>query len=258
MPRIVTALSVFAFLLAASCLQAASPGLPRDIEIVTEELPPYHYTEGGKVTGVSTEIVQAVLGRLGIAGHFTVLPWPRAVRAAENEPNVLIYLIVRNPAREHRFKWLGDIAQGRNFLYCLADRDLTLTSLEDARKYVTGTVYRDFREDYLLQHGFVQGSNLDSAVSNGLNYAKLKSGRIDLWISDRVVMNYLVRAAGDDPKRTVKVAYEIDDPAINTTAEMAFGLKTDDHVADAFRKALETIKADGTYAAIVKKWAIDP
>ena len=26
---------------------------------------------------------------------------------------------------------------------------------------------------------------LDSAVSNGLNYPKLKSGRIDLWIRDR-------------------------------------------------------------------------
>ncbi|HMA52772.1 MAG TPA: transporter substrate-binding domain-containing protein, partial [Magnetospirillaceae bacterium] len=121
--------------------------------------------------------------------------------------------------------------------------------------YAIGTVYRDFREDYLLQHGFVQGGNLDSAVSSGLNYPKLKSGRIDLWISDPVVMNYLVRAAGDDPNQTVRAAFEIDDPAVNTTAEMAFGLKTDDHVVNAFRKALESVKADGTFAAIVKKWA---
>jgi len=31
------------------------------LNIVTEEYPPYNYTQNGKVTGVSTEVVEAVL-----------------------------------------------------------------------------------------------------------------------------------------------------------------------------------------------------
>jgi polar amino acid transport system substrate-binding protein len=232
--------------------------LPSRIEIVTEELPPYQFTDFGKVTGVSTQIVRAVLDRLGIEGDFAVLPWPRAVRMAESQPNVLIYSIVRDAARESRFKWAGVVAEGRNYLYCLAGRDIRLTSLDDAKKLVVGTVIGDFREDYLLRQGFVEGLNLDSATSNRLNYAKLKSGRTDLWISDRFAMAYEVRAAGDDPMRTVKPVLEITDPTVNPTAEMAFGLKTEDGVVDAFREALEGLKADGTYAAIVKKWTVEP
>ena len=258
MRRIVKTLFVFAFLLAAPPMHADTPGLPSRIEIVTEELPPYHFSDFGKVTGVSTQIVRAVLDRLGIAGDFMILPWPRAVRMAESQPNVLIYSIARDPGREHRFKWAGVVAEGHNYLYCLADRDIRLANLDDAKKFVVGTVIGDFREGFLLRQGFVQGRNLDSATSNRLNYAKLKSGRTDLWISDPVAMAYVVRAAGDDPKRVVKPVLQVTDPAVNTTAEMAFGLQTEDKVVVAFRKALESLKADGTYAAIIKKWTVEP
>lgn len=258
MNRIVKTLSVVAVLLAAPLSRAASPGLPSEIEIVTEELPPYNFTDFGKVTGLSTQVVQAVLDRLGIVGHFRMLPWPRAMRRAESEPNVLIYSIVRNAERESRFKWAGEVAHGRNYLYCLADRDIELGSLEDAKLFVVGAVIRDFREDYLLQHGFSEGVNLDSATSNQLNYIKLKSGRIDLLISDKFAMAYVIRAAGDNPQAMVKPVLEIDDPSVNPAAEMAFGPKTPDNVVEAFRAALQSVKADGTYAGIEKKWSIFP
>lgn len=258
MQRIVKTLSVLAFLIAATSLHAATPGLPAEIEIVTEELPPYHFTQDGKVTGLSTEVVRAVLERLGIVGRFRVLPWPRAVRRAENEPNVLLYSIIRDTARESRFKWAGEVAQGHNYLFARADSDIHLGSLDDAKKFIVGAVISDFREEYLLAHGFVQDVNLDTATNNTLNYAKLKSGRIDLWMSDKFAMAYVVRAAGDDPQSAVKPVFEIDDPSVSPGAEMAFGLKTDDRIVEAFRKALESIKADGTYATIVKKWSLDP
>ena len=44
------------------------------VRIVTEEFPPYNYTEGGKITGLGTEVVEAVLQQLGLHGQFQSLP----------------------------------------------------------------------------------------------------------------------------------------------------------------------------------------
>ena len=246
-----TGILAFLFATAAS---AASPSLPAQIEIVTEEVPPYSFTQNGKVTGVATEIVQAVLDRLNIHGHFTSLPWARAMRIARSQPNVLIYSIVRNDERETLFKWVGQLTSDKNYLFCLAGHDIKLNSLDEAKSYVTGTVIRDYHEDFLVKHGFGQGGNFESATGNDLNYSKLKAGRIDLWFTDAGIMAYVVRMAGDNPKTAVKAALEVEDPD-GIVGNMAFGTKTDDAVVEAFRRALDSIKADGTFAKIVQKWS---
>jgi polar amino acid transport system substrate-binding protein len=255
MKGIANAIRVVAILSGILTGHADAEGLPAKIEIVTEELPPYHFTEAGKITGLSTEIVQAVLDRLGVKGHFSVQPFSRAMYTAQHGRNVLIYSIVRTAAREHRFKWVGEVAHGQNFFYCLAGRDIKLGSLENAKRYRVGTEIGDFREDFLLQNGFVAGRNLESATNNWMNYAKLKSGRVDLWVTDKFAMAYTVRAAGGDPASAVRQVLAIDDPSVSLSADMAFGLPSDDTVVDAFREALANIKADGTYAAIIRKWS---
>lgn len=73
----------------------------KNIEIVTEEYPPYNYSDNnGKVIGINTEIIQAILNEIKISGKITIYPWKRAQIIAQHNPNVLIYSIVRNPTRE--------------------------------------------------------------------------------------------------------------------------------------------------------------
>lgn len=38
------------------------------LTIVTEEMPPFNYTENGNVTGMATEVVRAVLDRAALSG----------------------------------------------------------------------------------------------------------------------------------------------------------------------------------------------
>lgn len=96
--------------LTALGLTRAHDSGPLPIRVVTENLAPYNMVEGGQITGLSTEIVKAVLNNVGVSPRIEVLPWARAYDLALHSDSVLIYSIARTPQREHLFKWVGAIA----------------------------------------------------------------------------------------------------------------------------------------------------
>ena len=225
-----------------------------DIHIVTEELPPFNMTRGGQLTGMGTEVVQAVLKEIGVRTGIQSMPWARAYDIALHSENVLIYSIARTAQREKLFKWVGVIAPTHWYLYARAGKPLQLDHFDDARKYQIATVKEDAGEQYLISKGLAIGKNLQSSNKNEYNYEKLKQGRVDLWISNELNALYLVRQAGDDPAKTMVRALGLPDLGGNEGLNMAFSLKTPDAVVERFRKGLETIRKNGTYDAISKKW----
>ncbi len=225
-----------------------------DIRIVTEELPPYNMTQGGRLTGMSTEVVQAVLKEVGVQASIQPMPWARAYDTALNSENVLIYSITRTEQREKLFKWVGVIAPMHWYLFAKPGSNIRLDHLDDARKYQIATVKEDAGEQYLVSKGFAVGKNLQSSNKYEYNYEKFKLGRIDLWISIELNALYLIRQAGDDPARTVVRALSLPDLGGNSGLNLAFSLKTPDALVERFRKGLETIRKNGVYDAIAKKW----
>ena len=242
-------------LLLALLASLALPAMALDeIRIVTEELPPYNMTQDGRVTGMSTDVVQAVMKEVGIQATIQSMPWARAYDIALNSENVLIYSITRTPQREKLFKWVGIIAPTHWYLFSRPERNIKLGSLDDARKYQIATVKEDAGEQYLVSKGFVVGKNLQSNNRYEYNYEKFKAGRVDLWISIELNALYLMRQAGDDPNRMAARALILPDLGGQDGLNMAFSLKTPDALVERFRKGLDTIRKNGTYDAIVKKW----
>ncbi|HEX5685938.1 MAG TPA: transporter substrate-binding domain-containing protein [Ideonella sp.] len=237
----------------ALCTLAAHAG-NADLRIVTEELPPYNMTQGGQITGLSTEVVQAVLKEVGVQAPIKSMPWARAYDIALNEENVLIYSITRTPQREKLFKWVGVIAPTHWALYSRPGRNLVIRQLDDARKFQIATVNEDAGEQYLVSKGFVLGKNLQSSNKYEFNYEKLKLGRVDLWISNELNALYLTRQAGDNPETHLVRVLSLPDLANDDGLNMAFSSKTPDATVERFRKGLETIRRNGTYDAIKKKW----
>lgn len=224
------------------------------VRIVTEELPPYNMTRDGKITGLSTEVVQAVLDEVGLRGNIQSMPWARAYDIALNADNVMIYSITRTPQREKLFKWVGVIAPTRWFLFSVPERRIELKHLADARKLQIATVNEDAGEQYLIANGFALGKNLQSSNRYELNYEKLRLGRVDLWIANELNAYYLVRETGADPATALARALPLPDLAGEAGLDMAFSLKTPDAMVERFRRALETIKKNGTYDRLQKKW----
>ncbi|MFF7708897.1 transporter substrate-binding domain-containing protein [Pseudomonas sp. NPDC007930] len=225
-----------------------------DIEVVTEELPPYNMTENGQVTGLSTEIVQAVMKQAGVSAPIQVMPWARAYDRASEIPNVLIYSIARTPQREPLFQWVGAIAPTRWFLYSLADKPIHLNSLADAHGHQIATVNKDAGQEYLLSQGFVMGRELQSTTKYENNYHMLKVDHVELWISNELNAYYLTRRNGADPDQELVRSLELKDLGGAEGLNMAFSKGTPPERVEQFRQALATVRKNGTYDAILKRW----
>lgn len=232
----------------------AAPSAAAPLRVVTEELPPYNMTQGGRLTGMSTEVVQAVMQEAGVQATIQSMPWARAYDIALNEADVLIYSITRTPQREKLFKWVGVIAPTEWFLFARAGRQPAVRSLDDVRRHQIATVKEDVGEQYLLSKGFAIGRNLQSSNRHEANYEKLKAGRVDYWITEEISAIYMSRLAGDTPERVLVRALPLPDLMQDGGLHMAFSVRTPDTTVERFRKALETVRRNGTYDAIKRKW----
>lgn len=224
------------------------------LQVVTEELPPYNMTVDGRLTGMSTEVVEAALKEAGLSAPIQSMPWARAYDLALHDDNVLIYSMARIPERESLFQWVGAIAPTQWYVYSYPERPIPIERLEDAKAYQNGVVKQDVGELYLLARGFRNGINLQSSNRRELNYEKLKSGHIDLWIANDLNAIYLARQAGDDPAKTLVRALALPDLGGDAGLYMAFSLKTPAPVVARLREALQRLHDNGTYAAIARKW----
>lgn len=225
------------------------PVYGQSIQIVADEFPPYNYTEEGKVTGLGTEIVQALLQEVGIEANIQVLPWARAYKMAQEEKNVLIYTIARTPQREDLFKWIGLVVEQQGTLFVLKSRDdIVIGTLDDAHKYRVGSVIEDARTQYLISQGF---DEIDQVSSNETNMKKLLRGRIDIWVEDELTAYYLLKQNGHEPQDTVKILYQF---PLGGGGHIAFSSSTSDELVEKFKQAYEKIKQDGTYERILGKY----
>lgn len=235
---------------------ACCAGLPlanaAALRVVTEEFSPYNMTENGKLTGLSTEVVQAVLEDAGMQAPIESMPWARAYDIALHDQNILIYSITRSPERERLFNWVGVIVSTHTCLYSAAAHPIHLDNLDQARAYQIGTVKEDVGEEYLQAHRFVVGQNLQSSNKYEFNYDKLKLGRLELWISDERNAAWLARQAGDNPDQVLVKSLLLDD--LGEDLSLAFSLDTPAATVERLRRSLDSIHRNGRYDAIMRKW----
>lgn len=225
------------------------------LQVVSEELPPYNMTLGGKVSGFSTEVVQAALKDMGLEPRIQMMPWARAYDLAMHGENVMIYSIARTPDREALFQWAGPIAPARWFLFSTAAKPVHLHSLQQAldQRYQIATVHQDVGEQYLRSRHFEVGQTLQQSSHYALNYQKLKQGHVTLWISDDLSATYTVRSLGENPGQTLYRSLELAEMGPSDFS-VAFSLATPAQTVERFRAALQQLRADGRYAAIQRRW----
>ncbi len=227
---------------------SALPVYGEPLEIVTEEYPPYSYSDNGKIVGIATEIVEAVLNDLNIKTKIKIYPWARAYRMAQSKKNVLIFTIERTPARESLFKWVGVLVSSDQALFSLRKRDdIQINSLNDAKTYEIGAVLEDSGTQHLLSEGFTRIQQVSLEIQN---LEKLLAKRIDLWLTSELNGYYMIEKNGYDTKNfEKKYAFQI-----SSGAYIAFSKSTSDEVVETFRTALKKIKNTETYTEILKKY----
>ncbi len=217
-----------------------------NFKIYTEEYPPYNYTENGKITGISTEIVREILHRIHHPDNIEVSPWSKAYRLIKEEDYNALYSTTRAPFREHLFKWVGPLVPNNTVLFARTSDNISIHSIDDARAVGQIGVYKDdYGELLLKQNGF---TNLHAAPDNITNLKNLIDGKIDLWIINELTGNQMAREEG--LAKQIKKVFDVKKEFMY----IAFSKSTPDDVIAKWQQALDEIKEDGTYAQIFSKW----
>lgn len=230
-----------ALLFAGWAQQAGAAGLV----FLTEENPPFNYTENGRLVGAGTEIVAQLASRAAIPVKTEVLPWDTAYVRAQAERNTCLYSTAREENRERLFLWVGPIATNTWALYARSEFAVPIRTLKDAAPYRIGVVIRDAKADFLRENGV---TNLRFAREDRDNPPRLllpadNPDHIDLWISGVYSAREIARAAKVTDLKRVYVAAE-------RPLYLACNPQTDRALVKALADALEALRADGTVARI--------
>ncbi|MFY8274712.1 substrate-binding periplasmic protein [Pseudoalteromonas sp. SSDWG2] len=202
------------------------------VYIVTEVSPPNQILINDSVGGSSTDIVRQIINEARIDAEFSIFPWARAYHLAHKTPNTLIYSMAKTPEREQQFHWIGKVGLFRLGFVTLASRDdVSISTLDDARRYRIAVQRDDVSALYLEEHGFATIHTTDIKQS----YQLLLSGKVDVVIDDPNYMHSMAKqfnVANNDLRFIMAVeelsvygylAANIDtDPAILTRLQEAF------------------------------------
>jgi polar amino acid transport system substrate-binding protein len=222
-------------------------GHAQSIKGVTEETS-YSYLQNGKVAGPASEVVEATLKRAGLNDYQLALyPWARAYDMAQQEANVLIYLIARTPEREPLFKWVGEIMRIDYHFYKLTERkDIVVPDLQSAKNYSIGVLREDVRHQYLRSQGFtklvVSGLNSD-------NFRKLLNQQVQLVPMPESDAVMLCREANVD-FASLEQVYTLD--TLTTGLYMAYSQSTSDDIVARTRGAFDSLEAEGVVKQLMQ------
>jgi polar amino acid transport system substrate-binding protein len=241
-------MKIFQIFFLAIAFAWISTSFASDITVVTEEYPPYNFTNNDQITGCSTDIVKEMLKRTGLSFDINSYPWSRTYKIAQETPNTLIYSIGRNAQREKLFKWIDTVVPYDVYLYKLKKRtDIVVNNFDDAKKLKVGALRDDVRAQYLEKQGF----SLELVPKDSLNLKKLMSGRIDLVPFDKFGIAHLMKQEGlnvDD----LEAVFRLEE--MSGGLYVAASLSTEDAIVEQCTTALTTMKEDGTFDKILSNY----
>ncbi|WP_168188115.1 ABC transporter substrate-binding protein [Hahella sp. CCB-MM4] len=222
------------------------------LDIYTENYPPYNFLVNDQLTGFSTEIVREILYRIHLPNkEISVLPWARAYNYLKNRDNVMLFTTARTAQRQYLFKWVGPIASREVYLYKLKkSAKVVVDSFEDAKKYMTTAVRDSATANQLMAMGFREGKNLELIHNEDLSFAKFIYGRAQL-------INKVPMAMAMELKKydmTMDQVIPLIPLDTGTFYYLAFSLGTDDEIIREWQAALDEMKQDGTYHKLQQKY----
>jgi len=224
------------------------------LRLVTLEYPPYIMQDATGAKGLVIELVHEVFARMKRPVKIEFYPWVRATALVEAGVADAIFTIKPTPQREERMIFPQEAILTQDFVFFVRKDspyrfDGDFQSLAAARiGVVLNTSYSKRFDTAAAQGAF---HRIDAASSYELNFRMLLARRVDAVICSRLVgWRYLEGMGG-----TAQVM--VSGPPVETTVSyLAFSRKPGaEQLAAKFDQVLAKMKADGSFAAIMQKYA---
>lgn len=217
------------------------------LQLYTEEYPPLNFARDGRPVGLAVDLVREILERTGQGAQISVVPWARGYQAASSEPDSGLFVTMRTAEREPLFKWVGPVAVVVTSFYALRGSGIRIDSLEDAARVGTVAVPRQW---YSYQALEARGlDNLYGVIGPQQMMSMLRHGRVPVVVADNVTLESLLALGGLRPEQ-VEPLYGF----LRSEAYIAFSPSTADAVVRDWQQALDSMKADGSFALIYRRW----
>jgi ABC-type amino acid transport substrate-binding protein len=227
-------------------LLACTAACAAPLRIVTSDLPPMSFERDARRPGAMVEIVAELTRRAGVHSPAEFVPWKRALFMASTLPRIAIFPLTRTPERELGFRWLVPLYRER-FVF-MADK---------ARADVTDLARLKGRRIAILR-GSVQMENLARmgytrlvptvSVQEGLRF--VHEGMADAIYGDEAILGHSLRVVYPG------AAWAASAPLVSTTTWLGGSLDLGDDDAARLQAALKAMQADGSYARILRKYAL--
>ncbi|MDB2705647.1 transporter substrate-binding domain-containing protein [Pseudomonadota bacterium] len=134
------------------------------VRVVTEVYPPYQtIKDDGTYSGIAVEVVRAILDKADVKAKVEILPWARAYKTAQKDPNIIIFSMVKSPERLDKFNWIGPLyrADQKTYFVALKERkDIVVNHYDDLKKYRICLDLDGWSYELLLKMGFKYNKNL--------------------------------------------------------------------------------------------------
>ena len=238
---VVASIFVIISMTAIPCLAVDEPYSAKNLTYITEQFPPYNYQEGGKLQGISVDLLEKMWKKMSVnlnESNIRLISWTEGYRRTLNESNTVLFSTARLPQREHLFKWVGPIGPIRNVLLAKKDKILNISSAEDLKKYKIGAINDDSAVQMLLDKGMKkQDLVLETASSQIIEM--LQNGSIDAWAYGDTAGIWQIQKSGANAS-DFKVAYVLD----QIDYYYAFNKETPESIVQSFQQALDYIKSN--------------
>ena len=179
-------------------LSCAAPAQHIKIRVLSEEYPPFNYTdEKGNFVGKSTEVVRSIMDKIGQDIPIEVMPWEQSYVLVQKEPGVALYSMAKTSERENLFSWVGPIGSYENWLYAKKGSLVKVRSLEEAKTVKKiAAVKNEAGQQVLANLGFKNFEYTES-ITDGLKL--LIAGSVDLWMGTMDDLPNTAQNAGVNP-----------------------------------------------------------
>ncbi len=225
---------------------AQSADLP-ELHYIAGRFPPYTQVDAeGVAVGPTAALIDALGRRIGRAAPLTVVPFARAITAAEHEPNTLIALIAPNPEREAKFQWVCPVLEYDVAVFRHRDRpDIIAEQPADLAKWRVAGVNRDVKTEYLQRLGIPVQIAADEDEATRL----LLYHRIDILLAHPATLRMRLHELGEPGDALVPILRLRD---ISSRLYLAFGPKTSPETVETLRSACYDMIRRGETAQIMQ------
>ena len=219
----------------------------KDLTYITEQYPPYNYQEDGRLQGISVDLLEKIWDKMGAdlnRSAIKLLPWTEGYQTTLKENNTVLFTTFRLPERELLFKWVGPIASGRDVLFANRDKNITITTPEDLKKYKIGAINDDVAVQRLLNNGLKKEDLILETTSKPV-IEMLENGSIDAWAYNDLAGMWLLRQSGVRAS-DYRVAFVL----AQSDGYYAFNNNISNSTVQSFQQALDAVKAEKDEAGI--------